>query len=809
MTAACSVHVRGAVQGVGFRPFVFRLARAHRLTGWVANGDDGVKILVQGPENKVAAFLRELREQPPPAARITAIDVSEAAPTGARDFAIRQSAHGSRPTTRIVPDLAVCEACVAELFDRSNRRFGYPYINCTHCGPRYTVIQGLPYDRPNTTMWRWRMDEACVAEYEDPSDRRFHAQPIACRHCGPGYRLRGPTGDALEDDAHIPLTLPSPLSGARGCTPSPRLRGESWGEGSRENDSAAGIRAAARLLTEGAIVAIKGLGGYHLACDAANRRAVRNLRDRKYRKEKPFALMARDLDTARRLVVLTRASEALLTSAARPIVLAPVAEPLDLPAAAAIDLEGVAPGCDELGVMLPYTPLHHLLFSAGAPPAIVLTSANRSSEPIAYEDDDAKQRLAGLADAFLIGERPIARRVDDSVVRAGARGPMILRRARGYAPDAVAVLPIDRPVIAVGGDLKNAITVAVDGQAFVSQHIGDLDQADCLRAFRETIDDLTSMYEIDWRDAIVAHDAHPEYVSTLTALSLPAPRTIAIQHHRAHLASVLAERGAWEVSVLGIACDGTGYGDDGVIWGGELFTGSVREGFRRAAHLRPAPLPGGDAAARCPVQAAAGFLTQIDRAEHVIDDMLEAPFAFPRRYLDARRLVTRGLRTFTTTSMGRLFDAAAALLGFTRAVTFEGQAAIWLEQLARRASARTAAHASYPFPFEGDQLDFRPLLSAVIEERRRGRDICEIARGFQHGVADGLAAAAVALCARHTCRAIVLSGGVFQNELLLQDLARRLSITGLPIWTNHSVPPNDGGLSLGQAALAALAPGDR
>jgi len=446
--------------------------------------------------------------------------------------------------------------------------------------------------------------------------------------------------------------------------------------------------------------------------------------------------------------------------------------------------------------MLPFTPLHHLLFAAGAPEVLVMTSANRSNEPIAYEDEDAISRLSGIADAFLIGQRPIARRVDDSVVRVGALGPAILRRARGYAPGAVAEFPTKRPILAVGADLKNAITLIVDGQAFVSQHIGDLADYQSLRAFQETVQDLISMYELHVEELLVVHDTHPQYVSTAHALALGVPELVAVQHHRAHIASVLAERGEWETRVAGVSFDGTGYGDDGGIWGGEIFVGSIREGFERVAHLRSVSLAGGDAAAQYPVQAAAGFLIQIDD----LPNLTASPFEFPERYQRAVELVRRGVRTFNTSSVGRLFDAAAALLGFTREVTFEGQAAIWLEQLARRASDV----APYEFPFKHGELDFRPLLHCMITDRLRGRDSREIARAFQRGLAGGVRDALAVLCEAHNLNVVVLSGGVFQNELLLEDLKGLLEKENLQIWTNHAVPPNDGGISLGQAALAAF-----
>jgi hydrogenase maturation protein HypF len=750
MASACSIRVRGVVQGVGFRPFVYRLAHANTLKGWVLNAEEGVEIHLEGAETGLEAFVRDLKAHPPPAASIAEIDVHPARATGLREFTIRASEHREHPTVRISPDLPVCDECLEELFDPNGPRYWYPYINCTHCGPRYTVVLGLPYDRANTTMKRWPLDDYCSAEYTDPLNRRFHAQPVACPTCGPAYDLH-PHADG---DAAV--------------------------------GSQASIRRAAEILCAGGILAVKGLGGYHLACDALNSAAVAALRDRKYRKEKPFALMVRDVDKARTLIELSPEAEALLASIARPILLAP----------ARIGLSGVAPENSELGVMLPYTPLHHLLFAAGAPEILVMTSANRSSEPIAYEDEDALQRLAGIADSFLVGQRPIARRVDDSVARAGAFGPVILRRARGYAPSAVASLPTKQPILALGADLKNTITLVVAGQAFVSQHIGDLDQFQSLRAFHECIDDMLSMYEVRRDDLLAVHDLHPEYFSTLHATRLGIPRIVAVQHHRAHVASVLAERGEWAKRVIGVSFDGTGYGDDGSIWGGEIFVGSVEDGFERVAHLRRAALAGGDAAAHDPVEAAAGFLAQI---EH-LPDVLSAPFAFPPRYRNAADLVRKNVRTFTTTSVGRLFDAAAAFLGFTRKVTFEGQAAMWLEQLARQAVPTE----SYSFPLVGEELDFRPLLLAVMHDCIRGRDIAEIARSFQLGIACGLSDAVRVIARSLQLDTVVLSGGVFQNELLLEDLKSMFTEGALRVWTNHAVPANDGGISLGQAAMAAF-----
>ncbi len=745
---ALDLRIRGVVQGVGFRPFVYRLARRHGLAGWVLNGESGVVVHVEGALDALDAFARAVVAEAPAAATVASVHTTTGMREGFDDFVIRASdPTADRPlTARIAPDMTVCDECLRELFDPADRRYRYPYINCTNCGPRYSIVLALPYDRPNTTMAPWQMCAQCEAEHHDPADRRFHAQPTACPACGPTYVLRAGADAGAADDAR----------------------------------GSAAIEAAAALLCDGAIVAVKGIGGYHLACDAANAAAAGALRERKYRKERPFAVMARDLDVARALVELDGEAEALLMSIARPIVLAPARRTLD----------GVAPDNRELGVMLPYTPLHHLLFAFGAPGVLVMTSANRSSEPMAYDDDDAVASLTGIADAFLIGERAIARRVDDSVARVTVAGPSVLRRARGLAPQAIATIPSARPILAAGGDLKNAIALVVDGQAFVSQHVGDLDHVPARDAFDAAVRDLCAMYGIREDGLLVAHDAHPEYASTLYARAMPGEH-VAIQHHRAHVASVLAERGEWARDVLGVAFDGTGYGDDGTIWGGEFFTGSVQRGFTRVAHLRGAPLPGGDAAARFPVQAAAGFLSELSG----LPDLGAAPFGFPERYDRARAMIAKNVRVFRTTSMGRLFDTVAALLGFTREITFEGQAAMWLEHLATTAPET----APYEFPLRDGELDHRPMLSAIIADRARGRDLGEIARAFHASVADAVVRVHAEL---GEGRPLAASGGVFQNRLLVESLHARL---GTLLWINHVVPANDGGLCLGQAALAALA----
>ncbi|OAT71251.1 carbamoyltransferase HypF [Parageobacillus thermoglucosidasius] len=748
MKIAQRILIYGVVQGVGFRPFVFRTAKRWGLSGWVRNGESGVEIHVEGDAGSIQQFVREITERPPASAKIIHLEIKDAAIQGAADFEILASMRHDRPTVHIPADLAVCSACLSELFDPVNRRYLYPYINCTDCGPRYTVIERLPYDRPYTAMRAWPMCPACSAEYHDPADRRFHAQPTACPECGPHYYVR-------------------------------------WQEEGMYRDEKA-IEKTSELLRTGHIVAIKGLGGYHLACDAENEEAVWELRRRKRRGEKPFALMVKDIETAKTLIDISAEEEGLLTSSACPIVLA----------RARRLLPGVAPDNSDLGVMLPYTPLHHLLFHFGAPHVLVMTSANRSSEPIIYEDDKAIKALEGIADAWLIGERPIARRVDDSVVRVSPFGPTVLRRARGYAPLPAAQLPGDRPILAVGSDLKNTVTLVVNGQAIISQHLGDLMKYEAYMSFAQTVYDLLSMYDVPLGETIVAYDLHPDYRSTAFAQGLEAYQHIGIQHHRAHVASVLAERNALDKRVIGVAFDGTGFGDDGAIWGGELFVGSARKGLERRGHLRYAMLPGGDAAARMPIQALAGFF--VDEPELAIN--IGKRLSLPERFFTAVKMVEKQLRTFPTTSVGRLFDAAAALLGFTGSISFEGQAAIWLEHLARTAPLEKV----YPFPWDGKELDYLPLLKEMIEDRLNGKDVAVIARAFHRSVAEGVFRSVRSLGAAYGIDTVVLSGGVFQNSLLLADLKELFLESDMHVWVSEGVPPNDGGISLGQAALVAV-----
>jgi hydrogenase maturation protein HypF len=774
-TVARRISIRGVVQGVGFRPFVARAATQHHVAGWVLNGEAGVEIHAEASTTELTAFVELLRAEPPAAARVSYFEVQTVKPLGLADFRIRHSRSDAAPTVRISPDLAVCSDCLKELCDPANRRFEYPYINCTHCGPRYSIVERLPYDRANTTMAAWQLCADCRREYENPLDRRYHAQPTACAACGPAYRL-------VEAGSHVAgfAKIPFPRKAAE-----PNSGESGYGTDAEPNSGESGygaIRRAAELLRRGKILAVKGIGGYHLACDARNAEAVAALRNRKFRKEKPFALLVADLAQAETLMELTQEHRRLLCDGARPIVVG----------RARVELAEVAPDSSSLGVMLPYAPLHHLLFKFGAPNPMVLTSANRSSEPITFRDDEAIDRLAGIADAFLIGQRGIARRVDDSVVAVRGGRPFMIRRGRGFSPGIVCHLPVRGPILALGSDLKNAIALVVDGEVLVSQHIGDLGDANTDAAFAGTIRDLLAMYEIRVEDLTVVHDLHPQFTSTRLAESLPACRRLAVQHHEAHIASVMAEHDLLDEPVVSVAFDGTGYGADGTIWGGEFFVGSVRAGFERCAWLRPVNMPGGDAAARFPAQAAAAFIAELPHKP----DLARLPDPLPQRFWDALKLVEKNVRCFRSTSMGRLFDAVAAVLGFVRESTYEGQAAIWLEHQASQCAPQQ------PYPFLG--LDHRPLLSAIVADRIAGRSVSEIAAAFHAAVATAVVEQVFILAREHNLRTVALSGGVFQNELLLEVIVARLTGDGvLRVLTNQAVPVNDGGICLGQAAMAS------
>jgi hydrogenase maturation protein HypF len=737
--------VEGTVQGVGFRPHVHRLAGELDLAGWVRNDHRGVVAEVEGDPLAVAAFVRRIAADAPPLARVERVLAVEGVVTGQRGFAIVQSTAGGAADALVAPDAATCADCLRELADPADRRFRYPFVNCTNCGPRYTIVRGVPYDRPLTTMAGFEMCPACRSEYHDPADRRFHAQPNACPLCGPRARLLDGDGTELPD-AHD------------------------------------AVAAAAVALRRGAIVAVKGLGGYHLACLAEDPDAVRKLRARKHREDRPFALLAGDLAAARALVRLSPAAEALLLAPERPIVLAP--RRADAAVAAA-----VAPGHPELGVMLPYSPLHHVLAAdVGAP--LVLTSGNVSDEPIAYRDEDALERLVGIADLFLVHDREIHTRVDDSVVRPG----MILRRSRGHVPRALALpVPATRHVLACGAELKSTFCLARDERAWVSHHIGDLKNVETLSSYGEGVDLLEQLFAV--APEIVAHDLHPDYLSTRFALALDGVETVAVQHHHAHLAACLAEHGETGPAV-GAIFDGAGLGTDATVWGGELLAGDLT-GFERAGHLWPVRLPGGDSAARQPWRMACAWLAE------ALGEQPPLPAALAGRvdeqtWRAVAEMVRTGLASPVTTSTGRLFDAVAALCGLRTQVTYEGQAAIELE-----ATCDPGEQGAYELPVDGGVLDARPLVLAAARDVERGVAAGVVAARFHHGLADGTAAACASAASELGIETVVLSGGVFQNRRLLERTAVALRTAGLRVLVPERLPANDGGIAFGQAAVAA------
>ena len=766
--------VQGIVQGVGFRPFVYTQALRCGLGGFVLNDSAGVTIEIEGEPAALAAFEHALREQAPPLARIDSIVAEVLPPCGETVFLIRHSRSSAERRALVAQDAATCDDCLRELFDPADRRYGYPFINCTNCGPRFTIIQDVPYDRDKTTMRVFPMCPACQAEYDDPLNRRFHAQPNACPVCGPSVVFEPWLPEAVERRT---------MNGEHPASADP-------------------ISEAARQLASGAILAIKGLGGYHLACDALNPAAVDRLRRRKHREAKPFALVAPDLATIRRLCLVSDDEAALLESRQRPIVL--LRQRPDCPAA-----PGVAPLYTTLGIMLPYTPLHHTLLrafaaSVGARPAIlVLTSGNLSDEPIAYRDADARVRLRPIAEGVLLHNRAIHMRCDDSVARIAAGGVQLLRRSRGYAPEPIP-LPFEcpAPILACGGHLKNTFCLGKGRQAFVSHHIGDLENVETLTSFREGIAHFQRLFDIE--PAAVAYDLHPEYLATKEALDLGLPHMIGVQHHHAHIASVLAEHGLTG-PVIGIAADGTGYGTDGAIWGCEVLVAD-RRGFERLAHLAYVPLPGGEQAVRQPWRMAAVYLAQAYGADFLD---LDIPFvrgaglvvpSLRTRWRPLEQMIARDLNCPPASSLGRLFDAVAALLELCDESIYEGQAAIELELLAE------PSQDGYPFAISAGQpaiLDVNPLIRAIVEDLRRATPYPVIAGRFHRTIAELLAAACMRVREQTGLRQVALSGGVFQNRLLLEQLVARLEELGFRVYLNRAVPANDGGLSLGQLAVAA------
>ncbi|MCC6730400.1 MAG: carbamoyltransferase HypF [Chthonomonadales bacterium] len=746
------VVVQGAVQGVGFRPFVYRLAVGLGLRGWVSNTGHGVFIEVEGPPGSVESFLLRLEPERPPRAIVHSLEPTFLDPAGYPGFEIRESAGDASPTTLVLPDIATCDDCLREVRDPADRRYRYPFTNCTNCGPRYSIILALPYDRPSTTMRGFAMCPECSREYADPLDRRFHAQPNACPACGPRVALWDADGASMADD-----------------------------------DDA--IRAAEAALREGRVLAVKGLGGFHLMVDAARVNAVAALRERKHREEKPLAVMYPSLALARRDCEIGPMEARALVSPERPILLLRRSEAAVAQGRIA---EGVAPRNPFLGVMLPYTPLHHLLLGdLGVP--LVATSGNLSDEPICTDECEALRRLHGIADLFLVHDRPIARHVDDSVARVVLGREMVMRRARGYAPLPVR-LPEPAPrVLAVGAHLKSAVATTVEDMVFVSQHIGDLETEEAYRAFRRVVADLASLYGDGQR--MVACDLHPDYLSTAFAEATGLPR-VSVQHHYAHALACMAEN-AVAPPALAVSWDGTGYGPDGTVWGGE-FLAVDAAGYRRAAHLRTFRLPGGDAGAREPRRSAIGALHAIlgDAWMERTDLPCVAAFAPAERALLATALC-RGVNAPVTSSAGRLFDAVAALGGIAQVSGFEGQSAMRLEL-----SIDESCGEAYPFALGdgGDPLvvDWEPIVRGVLADVADGAPLGHIAARFHNALVEAIAA----VVERVGLERVVLTGGCFQNRYLTESAVCRLREAGFRPYWHQRVPPNDGGIALGQAVGA-------
>ena len=761
--AAARLGITGLVQGVGFRPFVHRLALRHGLAGWVRNTSGRVVVHVEGDAGSIDQFAAALGSEAPVLARIESIDREAAVEEGWSAFVVSPSTADANERQPVSPDVALCDACLREMSDPSNRRFRYPFITCTDCGPRFTVIESMPYDRERTSMRVFQQCPECLAEYRSPGDRRYHSETNSCRTCGPRLWFARSRGDAgpTGDDA---------------------------------------LSRAIVLLTAGGILALRGLGGYHLAVDATNEEAVRRLRDRKRREAKPLAVMVKDIPAARRLGAIDEEEQRLLESPARPIVLIRC-EMGDVRREMMPDhrslADGIAPGLSHVGVMLAYTPLHHLLLEAMDCP-LVMTSGNVSDEPIATGNEEAFDRLSGIADGFLMHDREIVARYDDSVWRVVDGAPVVLRRARGYAP-----LPIELPVaspqplLATGPHLKNTFTLLQDRQAYVSQHIGDLENLETIEHFVASRRRFEALFNI--RPEAVVHDLHPGYLSTRLALESGLRVLPAVQHHHAHIAAVMAEHGRID-PVIGVAYDGTGYGHDGATWGAEILLADLVD-YRRLAHLRYAPLPGGDAAARAPWRTAAGYLTGIPEATHALK---RATTGIPDGLVKlVRRQLERGVNSPPASSLGRLFDAAAAVLGVRRISRFEGEAAMALEALAADVPGTVLPFCITNRDNGIHELDPVPALVMLGERAAAGESLAMLAASFHDTVVHATAELVRHVREETGCRTVALGGGCFQNARLLSGLRMRLEHDGYEVLVPRRLSPNDGAISLGQAAVAA------
>jgi hydrogenase maturation protein HypF len=808
--------VRGAVQGVGFRPFVFRLATERGLAGWVNNSPQGVFIEVEGPRAELEKFLLRLEIEKPPRSFIQSLEASWLDPVGYAAFEIRPSEIGGNKTALVLPDIATCPDCLREIFDPKNRRHRYPFTNCTNCGPRFSIIESLPYDRANTSMKAFTMCPQCQAEYNDPRDRRFHAQPNACPACGPQIELwRSGPARREQNAANSSITRDQPRSAER---------------------SYEALLAAAKAIREGKIVAVKGLGGFHLVADARNDKTVRLLRERKQREEKPFALMFPSLESIKTECEVSLLEERLLRSPEAPIVLLRRLRQSQIPNLKSQIAEGAAPGNPYLGAMLPYTPLHHLLM-AGLGFPVVATSGNLSDEPICTDEREALERLGGIADVFLVHNRPIVRHVDDSIVRVMLDRELVLRRARGYAPLPINVLPASRwqikqfcrqdagrTILAVGAHLKNAVALSIGSRVFISQHIGDLETEQAHAAFLRVIADFEKLYEA--KPQIIAADLHPDYLSTKFAKELvaqasrPVGKTqtgglchVGVQHHIAHVLSCMAEN---EIAppALGVSWDGTGYGTDGTIWGGEFFL-ITDENVERIAHLRPFRLPGGDKAVKEPRRTALGLLHEISGDKVFEQKKLAAVAAFsPAELATLKTMLAKKLNSPVTTSMGRLFDAVASLINLRQQIRFEGQAAMELEfaldgvetdeaypvRIADCGLRNTARGDARPTKTPNSEiiLDWSPMVEAILADVQRGVSVGIISAKFHNALAEAI----VAVAKRAGQNRAMLSGGCFQNRYLTERAVRRLQAEGFRPYWHQRVPPNDGGIALGQVVAA-------
>jgi len=746
------LRVKGIVQGVGFRPFVYNLATSLGLNGTVRNTSQGVEILLEGQPGIIELFINVLQSDPPPLSQIDSVEVEDRSLSGAWGFSILESQPEPGEFQPVSPDIALCEDCRRELFDPKDRRYRYPFINCTNCGPRFTIIKDIPYDRPLTSMTGFKMCPECQAEYDDPADRRFHAQPIACPVCGPSI--------AYAQDGKKELYKDEALAAARD------------------------------LLKNGGILAVKGLGGYHLACDASNPKAVDTLKERKHRSEKPLAVMAFDHTTLEKHCQVSKDEHDLLESPQHPIVL------LDRKAGNTL-ADGVASGLNTYGCMLPYTPLHLLLLEPAPdfPEVLVMTSGNLSEEPIAFEDADAQAHLAGIADGFLTHNRPIYMRVDDSVVRVIDGAHYFIRRARGYAPNPLFFPSDPLPhILGAGAELKNSFCLTRDHYAFVSHFIGDLENYETLTSYEGAITYYEKLFKI--KPELYACDLHPDYLSTRYARERACREDkplFEVQHHHAHLAACLAEN-AWDEDVIALTFDGTGYGPDGAIWGGEVLVGGYA-GYERALHLEYMPLPGGDASIRKPSRIALAYL--LASGIPWSDDLAPVKALSDQERHALTGLMKQGINTPRTSSMGRLFDAVSATLGICQAISYEGQAAILLE-----AAIDPDEKEEYTFEISGDQIRVTPVIQSVVSDLKAGISIGRIAARFHNG----LAGMALAICLTLQSRgpmAVALSGGVWQNRSLLGATRRRLSAAGFKVLVHHSLPPNDGCIALGQVMVAA------